>query len=146
MKNLTTCLPRPYSEWIADREDTCTDHWAFRYLAVDYMIADLYIRSYNATREATLRAALGLFESFLERLDQYSVLSRADRELFGRFQEEKSTFRLVTKDNAEERRKSKISRFQEEKVLKAQLQVRTLNKSLISFELLVAPERRTGGC
>ena len=105
------------------------------------MIADLYIKSYSATREATLRAALGLLESFLERLDQYNLLSRADRELFERFQEDKSTFRLVTKDNAEERRKSKISRFQEEKVLKAELQVRTLSESSNLSEFLLAPER-----
>ena len=59
---------------------------------------------------------------FLARLDQYRILSSTDQTLYERFRENKSAFSLVRSANAEERRKIKISRFQEEKALKSKLQ------------------------
>ena len=93
-----------------------------QYLSVDYVLAELLLKSYDDHREKALGRALELFDAFLTRLDQYRVLSVADRRLYERFQEDKSSFSLAAKANTEERRKIKIARFQEEKELKAKLQ------------------------
>ena len=103
-------------------EDVSTQN--IQYLSVDYMLAELLLKSYDDDREKALKRALGLFESFLTRLDQYGVLSVADRGLYERLLEDGSGFSLASQANAEERRKVKITRFQEEKAIKAKLQVR----------------------
>ena len=105
-------------------EDISTHN--LQYLTVDYLIAELLLRSYDENRHASLRRCLQLLESFLERLDQYNILSSKDRKLYERFQENRSSFSLLSNSNAEDRRKLKISRFQEEKLLKQKLEVRWL--------------------
>jgi immunoglobulin-binding protein 1 len=102
-------------------EDISTQN--LRYLTVDYLLAELLLKSYEKTRLASLQRSSRLLESFLERLDQYSTLSKADRKLYERFQDNRSGFSLLSTANAEERRRVKISRFQEEKQLKKKLEV-----------------------
>jgi immunoglobulin-binding protein 1 len=94
---------------------------------VDCLLAEIKIRSYGDDRLSSLREASDLLENFLMRLDQYSLLSKRDRELYTRYLEERNAFRLAATNNAEEKRKIKITRFQEEKSLKQKLEVRNEN-------------------
>lgn len=103
-------------------EDVSTQ--SMQYLTVDYLLAELLLRSYDHNRLGSLRRSSRLLESFLERLYQYAMLSTADTRLFERFQENRSAFTLLSTSNAEERRKVKISRFSEEKQLEKKLEVR----------------------
>ena len=103
-------------------EDLSTQNLQF--LTVDYLLADLLLKSYDQNRLHSLRKASQLLDNFLERLDQYNMLSALDRKLYERYQETKSSFSLLATSNVEERRKFKISRFQEEKQLKQKLEVR----------------------
>ena len=95
-----------------------------RYLTVDCLLAEMKIRAYSADRLSSLQSASESLESFLTRLDQYGLLGSSDRELYERYLEQRSTFRIVTSQNAEDKRRIKIARFQEEKSLKQKLQVR----------------------
>lgn len=47
----------------------------------------------------------------------------ADRRLYERYLEERLSFRVISSNNPEEKRKIKIRRFQEEKALKQKLEV-----------------------
>lgn len=66
---------------------------------------------------------LQLYEAFLSRLDNYGILSDQNRKLYERFLESRSSFQLASTSNVEERRKVKVARFQQEKGLKAKLEV-----------------------
>jgi len=70
-----------------------------------------------------LQNVLQLFEDFLSRLDNYGILSTENRKLYERFMEDRLSFQLASSANAEERRKVKVARFQQEKSLKAKLEV-----------------------
>jgi immunoglobulin-binding protein 1 len=70
-----------------------------------------------------LQNVLRLFEDFLSRLDNYGILSVENRKLYERFMEDRLSFQLASSANAEERRKVKVARFQQEKSLKAKLEV-----------------------
>jgi len=70
-----------------------------------------------------LQLALDLLDSFLSALDHYDLLLDTDRKLFEQFQDDKKSFTLMSSSNAEERRRIKISRFQQEKSLKSKLEV-----------------------
>ncbi|ETN42198.1 uncharacterized protein HMPREF1541_04139 [Cyphellophora europaea CBS 101466] len=94
---------------------------SLQYLTVDYLIAELLQRTYDANRLAALRRVSGLLDDFLTRLDQYSMLSTEDHKLFERYQEGKTSFALLP-PNPEERRRLKIKRFQEGKDLKKKLE------------------------
>ena len=87
------------------------------------MLAELLLRSYGSDRQKMLDNVLRLFETFLSRLDHYSILSAENRKLYERFLENRSVFQLALSTNAEERRKIKVARFQEEKNIKAKLEV-----------------------
>jgi immunoglobulin-binding protein 1 len=101
-------------------EDLSTQ--ALQYLSIDFLVADLLQRSYDGNRLAALHNISGLLDTFLTRLDQYSILSNDDRKLFERYQESRTNFSVLP-SNPEDRRRIKIKRFQEEKELKRQLQV-----------------------
>lgn len=102
-------------------EDISTQNLQF--LTVDYLLADLLLKTYDENRLASLRRTSQLLESFLDRLDHYSILSVKDRKLYERFRQNKSKFSLLSTSNAEDRRKVKVARFQEEKQLKQNLEV-----------------------
>lgn len=102
-------------------EDVSTQN--IQYLTIDYLLAELKFKAYDQNRLASLKRCLWLLESFLERLDLYNMLSATDRKLFEKFRENRSSFSLVATSNAEERRKIKIARFQEERDLKKKLEV-----------------------
>lgn len=103
-----------------DLEDLSTQN--LQYLTIDFLLADLLQRSYDGGRLAALRRVSSLLDSFLTRLDQYSILSSDDRKLYERCRDAGSSFSLLP-TNMEDRRRVKIKRFQEEKELKRQLEV-----------------------
>jgi immunoglobulin-binding protein 1 len=70
-----------------------------------------------------LQHVLQLFEDFLGKLDSYGILSAENRKLYERFMEDRLSFQLASSANAEERRNVKVARFQQEKRLKAKLEV-----------------------
>lgn len=96
---------------------------SIQYLTIDYLLADLLLKTYDSNRLAALRRASRLLDSFLGRLDQYGLLSKTDRELYEKFKDNRSAFSLLSASNFEDRRKLKIARFQEEKSLKQKLEV-----------------------
>ena len=113
-----------------------------RYLAVEYLLGELLLKSYDGDRRRSLREASRLLDGFLTRLDQYDILSASDKKVYEQFQESPNSFTLAASNNAEERRRVKVARFQEEKVLKTRLEVNTLylllrwpaNRPLVSKE------------
>jgi immunoglobulin-binding protein 1 len=88
------------------------------------MLAELLLKSYGSDRLKVLQNVLQLFETFLSRLDNYGILSVENRKLYERFLENRSSFQLASSSNFEERRKLKVARYQQEKSLKAKLEVR----------------------
>ncbi|OCT45259.1 hypothetical protein CLCR_05990 [Cladophialophora carrionii] len=122
--NLERCrqLIRQLSLFSTNEEVEDISTQDLQYLTVDCLLAEFKIKSYGADRLASLREAGELFENFLTLLDQYGLLAAPDRELYERFLEQKGSFRIVSTDSAEEKRKIKIARFQEEKSLKQKLQ------------------------
>jgi immunoglobulin-binding protein 1 len=113
-----------------------------RYLAVEYLLGELLLKSYDGDRRRSLREASRLLDGFLTRLDQYDILSASDKKVYEQFQESPNSFTLAASNNAEERRRVKVARFQEEKALKTRLEVNTLylplrwpaNRPLVSKE------------
>jgi len=72
-----------------------------------------------------LEKVQGLYESYLERLDAYGILSSKDRKLYERFLEDRGAFSLASPTDAAARRQVKVARYQDEKALKQKLEVRT---------------------
>lgn len=94
-----------------------------RYLGVDYLLADLLLKTYSSNRRQLLQHASSLLESFLARLDTYDLLSKPNKRLLEQYQEDRKNFQLASKTDAAERRRVKVTRFQEEKSLKTNLEV-----------------------
>ncbi|KKY18694.1 putative tor signaling pathway regulator [Phaeomoniella chlamydospora] len=93
-----------------------------QYLAIDFLLAELLLKSYQSDRAGTLRKAVALYEAFLERLDDYGLLQKEDKKFFERLQREQLRFSLVTSSDFGERRRVKVERYQEEKALKQKLE------------------------
>ncbi len=90
------------------------------------MLAEMQTRSYGNNRKSSLQESAQLLEDFLSRLDEYGLLSHEDRQLYERYLESRTSFRVVSSSDPEEKRKIKIRRFQEEKSLKQKLEVGTV--------------------
>lgn len=95
----------------------------YRYLTLEYHIAELIQRGPTSDRESVLRKALDQYERFLNRLDEYELLSVGDKKLFEQYMANPSTFTLAPVDDAAARRDVKVRRFREEKELKQKLEV-----------------------
>jgi len=102
---------------------------------VDFLLAELLLKTYGSERRETLQQALELYDSFLKRLDAYDILSRENKKLFERFAGNKSSFTLISSQSAEEQRRNKIARLQHEKAVKAKLEVRKLTSNGVEFQL-----------
>ncbi|GAQ44250.1 hypothetical protein AtubIFM55763_011538 [Aspergillus tubingensis] len=105
-----------------------------QYLTVEYHLADLLQRTYSSDREALLRRALGQYERFLARLDDYDVLNEKDKKLFERYTSNPTSFSLTTTNDAATRREVKINRFKEEKELKQKLEYFANNQSRLQSD------------
>ncbi|KAL4968790.1 IGBP1/TAP42 family protein [Aspergillus stella-maris] len=104
------------------------------YLTLDYHIAELLQRSYTTDREATLQRALGLYEKYLARLDDYELLNKSNKKLYERYVSNPSSFSLTQTNDAATRRDVKITRFREEKELKAKLEYYTENQQKLQSD------------
>lgn len=93
---------------------------------MDYLLAELLLRSYDTNRLGQLKRASELLENFLKRLDDYDLLSASNRRLYERYRENRRKFSIIVTANPEERRNQKISHFQQEKSLKGKLKVSRL--------------------
>ena len=94
-----------------------------RYLSVDYLLAELLLRTYGSSRQTLLQEASELLESFLTQLDTYELLSKQNKQLLEMYQEDRKKFQLASLTDAAERRRIKVARFQEDKGLKTKLEV-----------------------
>ena len=113
-----------------DLEDITTE--SLQYLTVEYLLAELLLRTYDSDRLAALRRSSQLLEAFLERLDHYGMLSKSDTELYERYTESRASFSLLATSNLEDKRRLKVARFQQEKALKQKLEVCDLVTFVIS--------------
>jgi len=112
-----------------------------RYLGVDYLLAELLVRTYGPNRQKLLQQASWLFESFLTRLDSYELLSKQNKKLLDQYQDDRKAFQLASATDAAERRRVKVARFQEEKALKSKLEVfGELGRRLLPSDQQIAPE------
>lgn len=94
-----------------------------RYMTLEYHLAELIQRTLSSDREAVLRRALEQYEIFLNRLDEYELLSAGDKKLFAQYMANPTTFTLAPANDAAARRYIKVRRFREEKELKQKLEV-----------------------
>ncbi|KAL6238626.1 hypothetical protein BDW75DRAFT_201203 [Aspergillus navahoensis] len=104
------------------------------YLTVEYHIAELLQRSYSPDRESTLQRALGEYEKYLARLEDYELLSQKDKKLYERYVANPSSFSLTQTNDAATRRDVKITRFREEKELKQKLEYYTENQKKLQSD------------
>jgi hypothetical protein len=91
---------------------------------IDYFLAELVLRRIGARRLDVLERAQRLYESYLERLDTYRIISSKDQKLYERFLEDRNAFSLASPTDAAARRQVKVARYQDEKALKQKLDVR----------------------
>jgi hypothetical protein len=82
------------------------------------------LKNNSDDRKAVLARARESYERFLERLDDYNILSKSDKKLYSTYLEGRDAFSVASSSDAAARRSTKIARFREEKELKKKLQVR----------------------
>lgn len=100
-----------------------TDH-AYRYLMIDYYLAELTLRDTTLSRKFILLHAQDAFERFLTLLDTYSLLStKGDSSLYETYLDNRTTFTTAASSDAAARRDTKIARFRQETDLKRKLEV-----------------------
>lgn len=122
-------------------------------MTLEYHLAELVQRGPSFDRESVLRTALGHYEKFLTRLDEYELLSKGDRKLFEEYMTNSSAFTLAPINDAAARRETKVRRFREEKELKQRLEVGDKNRDNIfnlpngslTLSEVHGPERITTG-
>ena len=95
-----------------------------QYLTIDFWLGNLYARQQSSERKSTLQQSQGVYDRYLNRLEDYGLLSNDDKRLWERFQEDKATFSLLGTGDATQRRNTKIARYRQEMELKQQLEVR----------------------
>lgn len=76
-----------------------------------------------SSRKGVLERAREAYEKYLGLLDNYGMLSKADKRLHERFMENKNEFALLSISDITARRDTKISRFKQEQELKLKLEV-----------------------
>ncbi|KAI0097379.1 TAP42-like family protein [Nemania sp. FL0031] len=95
------------------------------YLLVPYHLAELHQKVPTRSpieRKGMLASARGAYESFLHRLDNYSILSPQDTKLFTEYSEDATGFSTISTKDPNARRNAKIANFKAEKELKQKLE------------------------
>ncbi|KAJ5568552.1 hypothetical protein N7450_011038 [Penicillium hetheringtonii] len=105
-----------------------------RYMTLEYHLAELIQRTLSSDREAVLRRALEQYEIFLNRLDEYELLSAGDKKLFAQYMANPTTFTLAPANDAAARRDIKVRRFREEKELKQKLEYLARNETKLQSD------------
>ncbi|KAL1955150.1 hypothetical protein VTO42DRAFT_8965 [Malbranchea cinnamomea] len=102
-----------------------------QYLTLDYLFAEVLQRVFGSDRLKNLRRTRAEYERYLERLDNYGLLSSDDKKLYERYLENPNSFSLTPMNDAAARREAKIARFREEKELKQRLEYLSQNPDLL---------------
>ena len=76
-----------------------------------------------SSRKEVLERAREAYERYLGLLDNYGMLSKADKRLHERFTDNKTEFALLSSSDITARRETKISRFKQEQELKLKMEV-----------------------
>ena len=76
-----------------------------------------------SSRKGVLEKARKTYERYLGLLDNYGILSKADKKLHERFLDSRSEFALLSNSDPSARRDIKISRLKQEQELKLKLEV-----------------------
>ncbi|PGH36989.1 hypothetical protein GX50_00225 [[Emmonsia] crescens] len=105
-----------------------------QYLTIDYILADLLQRSYDADRIKSLQRSRDEYEKYLESLDQYGLLSPDDKKLYERYTDNPRLFSLAPLNDAAARRSIKVSRFREEKEMKQRLEYLSQNQNSLQAD------------
>lgn len=111
-----------YSELLLVQIDLCSS-FGGRYLGIDYLLAELLLKTYGSDRQKVLEQASGLLDSFLSQLDSYDLLSKPNKALWNQYQGDRGGFQLASMTDPAERRRIKVARFGVEKGLKTKLEV-----------------------
>jgi immunoglobulin-binding protein 1 len=99
----------------------CANFW--RYLLINYRLADLILRLGSKDRKSTLQKARETYERYLTLLDHYEILSIANKKLYHDYIESPTTFSTISTKDPHARRDAKIANFKQEKELKKKLEV-----------------------
>jgi hypothetical protein len=94
-----------------------------RYLLINYTLGELILRLSNGDRKQILQKARDAYERYLSLLDNYGILSAADRKLYNIYTESPITFSTISTTDPNARRGAKIANFKAEKELKKKLEV-----------------------
>jgi immunoglobulin-binding protein 1 len=95
----------------------------FRYLLINYRLAELIQRLSSPDRKQTLQKAREAYERYLHLLDSYEILSPADKKLFNIYTDAPTTFSTIANSDPAARRGAKIANVKTEKELKKKLEV-----------------------
>ena len=76
-----------------------------------------------SSRRSVLELARDSYERYLGLLENYGILSKADKKLYERFLDSRSEFALLSNSDPSARRATKISRLKQEQELKLKLEV-----------------------
>ena len=95
-----------------------------QYLSVDYFLGDLIPKQITVDRKTLLHEAQDAYGQYLHRLDRYDMLSKSDRKVYEKWQDNRDTFSVLTGSDASKKRETKVARFRQEKELTQKLEVR----------------------
>ncbi|KAI1956643.1 Type 2A phosphatase-associated protein 42 [Ophidiomyces ophidiicola] len=101
-------------------------------LSIRRLICDGIARSDDRLKNA--QRVRERYEAFLELLDQYGLLSAADKKFHEQYLESPDTFSLAPANDAAARRNVKVARFREEKELKQKLEYLSQNQKPIEHD------------
>ena len=96
-----------------------------QYLSIDYHLGELIQKNTSSARKTTLQRAREAYERYLGLLDTYGMISKSDRKLYERYQDNREAFSLLASSDLSARRDTKIARYKQEQELKQKLVVRT---------------------
>ena len=95
---------------------------SFRFLLIDYYLAELYPKDAQPRRTFLLRRSQTAYERFLKLIDAYDMLSKSDAKLYDRYLEARDNFSILGSSvDPTARRETKIARYKQEKELQLKL-------------------------
>ncbi|KAL8788943.1 MAG: hypothetical protein Q9195_007059 [Heterodermia aff. obscurata] len=93
-----------------------------QYILIDYFLAELTLKDCVSSRRGVLERARETYERYLGLLENYGMLSIADKTLHERFLDSRNEFALLSSSDPSARRNTKISRLKQEQELKLKLE------------------------
>ncbi|KAM3069605.1 Type 2A phosphatase-associated protein 42 [Clarireedia jacksonii] len=102
-----------------------------QYIAIEYRIAELYLKLASDDRKLVLHNARKGYESFLALLDQYEMLSQPNKKLYADYLDSPTTFSTISTTDPNARRGAKIANFKLEKELKKKFEFLAQNPAYL---------------